>query len=147
MADPLAATADAAEPLFRANKRRKVFRKRTEAEDEDDDVPASMTPPALESVSNGSASKIAEPALGVLRVDKRATTNKRGIGFSSTQQRRQDDAEEDTEGRAVTLAPQTEVQDVSDIDRFVRPTGRVGVTEDKHMYEAKLLLSSSKARH
>ena len=71
-----------------------------------------------------------------LRLQKRGGAKKRGIGFSSMEGRKtaqQEDSEE------MALVPIT--QDVAEEmqnDRFVKPTGREVVTEDKHMYVAAI---------
>ena len=123
------------EPLFRASKRRKILRKRTgsdsspqpppAAEDVADEVAAPITKHATES-EDGSAGV-------VLRLQKKSVVRKRGIAFSSVDNRRYPEQEQNEE-TAVGPARQDEAQDVAQNDRFVRPTGRVGLTEDKHMY-------------
>ena len=71
------------EPLFRANKRRKVFRKRANSEEVttaehviEDEVDAPAGQDESESEEVGSS--------GVVRFQKNAVLKKRGMGFTST---------------------------------------------------------------
>ncbi|KAK5169001.1 uncharacterized protein LTR77_006310 [Saxophila tyrrhenica] len=117
------------EPLFRANKRRKVFRKR--ADPQDDSEGAANDEAAAVTISNQTP-EVEEPSTGAIRSQRRPINRKHGIGFTSTKGRngsRKDGNEE----MAVVLANAPEAQDVPGSDRFVKPTGKVAVAEDKHM--------------
>ncbi|KAK3073099.1 hypothetical protein LTR53_005627 [Teratosphaeriaceae sp. CCFEE 6253] len=116
----------AAEPLHRATKRRKVFRRRT-----DDD-------------HSGDASEVADPAALSTSID---TTNgdgpaiprsykpsrrKHGIAFTSSAQSSRPIDEANEEIALVPLDPDGE-QEVVQRGRFVKPTGKAAVVDDKHM--------------
>ena len=119
------------EPLFRANKRRKVFRKRGDSNGSNEALPSVPVAPneAEFNVDQGQS----DVAGGVLRLEKKGGARKYGIGFSSTDGRRNPEQEQ---GGETALVPMSEkgAKEVLANDRFVKPTGRVGVTEDKNMY-------------
>lgn len=121
----------AAEPVFRANKRRKVARKRADSEDAGEDKEGQN------SVGGGPGAKAIDSSEdkeeSALRAQKRAGARKHGIAFSSSGARRT--TEEGNEGQALVPYSQDAPSD-SHIDRFVKPMGREAVSEDKHMYVA-----------
>jgi hypothetical protein len=69
---------------------------------------------------------------GVVRLQRKGVAKKRGIGFTSNDPARTGDDE--AEGRALVVANQDEAQEAVRGDRFVKPTGKVAVAENKHMY-------------
>ena len=120
-----------AEPLFRANKRRKVFRKRTTSEE----------PPASQNEVSESADVVAtqgEPedgeneSSGVVRFHRTGGVKKRGIAFTSSEVLRS--GEDEIEERALVVVNEDGAQEAVHGDRFVKPTGKVAVAENKHMY-------------
>ena len=129
----MADTDVASEPVFRASKRRKVFRRQRNSEvEEDADIKS-------EGVGNGNRELASEAVEhgddsegSALRFQKRAGVRKHGIGFSSTGGRGAAQQQENEETALVT-GSQDVAQEMQN-DRFVRPTGREVVTEDKHMY-------------
>lgn len=122
------------EPVFRANKRRKVFRKRadSEAEDEGRNKSAETGNEPDEAWSKGTDDTEDLDEGSALRLQKRPGTRKLGIGFSSTEGRKTALQEDNAETALVPIS-QDAAPDVQ-IDRFVRPMGREMVTEDKNMY-------------
>lgn len=121
------------EPVFRANKRRKVYRKRADSEDENE----SGNKNAETAHEAGELTKAADYAedfeeASALRLQRRSRAGKYGIGFSSAEARRATQPEDNMEAALVPVS-QDAAPDVQ-IDRFVRPMGREMVTEDKNMY-------------
>lgn len=119
------------EPFFRPNKRRKVFRKRTNSED----------PEATSDVVGNSAAVVVDQSdagaednssSGVVRFQRKTGAKKAGIAFTSSDAIR--NGEEENEERALVVVEDDTAPDVIQGDRFVRPTGKVAVTENKHMY-------------
>ena len=120
-------------PTFRANKRRKVFRKRA-GSDANNDEPhvatasrSDQATPADENASVITGEEESSPRPDITRVRK---PKKHGIAFSSsdrTSSRPQNDNEETA---LVISEPQvTEQQN----GRFTRQTGKTIVEDDKHM--------------
>ncbi|KAK5704114.1 hypothetical protein LTR97_003127 [Elasticomyces elasticus] len=112
-----------AEPLFRATKRRKIFRKRND----DDDVNPTTTE-ASAAASTNSLPDDAEPAISRLR---RPVGKKHGITFSSNTTPKQE--LEPSEDTAMVLAQPDHEQGMVQVDRFVKPTGKAAVVDDRHM--------------
>lgn len=125
--------AESSEPLFRANKRRKVVRKRTDIPDESQNT-ADVDHEAAE-ISN-QADPVADSSTAAIRFQRKPIGRKHGIAFASTEGR--NGAQEENEDRAIVLASASEGQDAPGNDRFTKPTGRIAVTEDKHMYVAHM---------
>ncbi|KAK4903406.1 hypothetical protein LTR27_000337 [Elasticomyces elasticus] len=100
------------EPLFRATKRRKIFRKRND----DDDVDATTTE-ASAAASTNSLPDDAEPAISRLR---RPVGKKHGITFSSSTAPKQE--LEPSEDTAMVLVQPDHEQGMVQVDRFVKPT-------------------------
>ncbi|KAK5684173.1 hypothetical protein LTS10_004037 [Elasticomyces elasticus] len=111
------------EPLFRATKRRKIFRKRND----DDDVDATTTE-ASAATSINSIPYDAEPAIARLR---RPVGKKHGITFSSSTAPKQE--LEPSEDTAMVLVQPDHEQGMVQVDRFVKPTGKAAVVDDRHM--------------
>lgn len=119
------------EPPFRINKRRKVvFRKRFD-EDEDPASEAPLETPtgAANGVNGNEVPSTLNSDLHLVR--RRPIGKKHGIAFTATTTQLQ---EENADDLAMVLAPQGEDTLATANDRFVKPTGRVGVAEDKHLY-------------
>lgn len=117
------------EPLFRATKRRKVFRKRANSDasiDVTEGVDSTNTTINLSPEQDDTTDK------GVLRSVKKNGLRKHGIGFTSGSGQRAVEAE--NEETALVLATDNDAQEGMHSDRFVKPTGRVAVAENKHMY-------------
>jgi hypothetical protein len=116
-------------PTFRANKRRKVFRKRpgSETNDEEPNI-ATSTPPdqaTSASVMKDEAEASSRPDIARVRKPK-----KHGIAFSSldrTLSRPHNDNEETA--LVVSEPPIVEQQN----GRFTKQTGKTIVEDDKHM--------------
>lgn len=130
------------EPVFRTNKRRKVFRKRRDSECEAD----GGNNVAEDIGSRGRVEEAEDGDGSVLRAQKRAGVRKNGIGFSSTEARR---AAPQQESETTALVPSSqELDNEVENERFVRPAGREVVAEDKHMYVAAIPLSEyNEVRH
>ncbi|KAK5733812.1 hypothetical protein LTR17_009364 [Elasticomyces elasticus] len=120
MADEAESTA---EPLFRATKRRKIFRKRND----DDDLDATTTE-ASAAASTNSLPDDAEPAISRLR---RPVGKRHGMTFSSSTTLKQE-LEPDEDTAMVHVQPDHE-QGMVQVDRFVKPTGKAAVVDDRHM--------------
>jgi hypothetical protein len=116
------------EPTFRANKRRKVFRKRTDADD-DGEQPTTAPATAHEDADVGD-SGVAVPVV------KRPAVKKHGIAFSSTSGPQRAQTEQEDAGSPVPVVHPSGDQNVIQTDRFVKPTGKAATTvDDKHLYE------------
>jgi hypothetical protein len=123
------------EEPFRINKRRKVFRKRL---DEDEDMPDARISPAL---SANPPSNMEEPTIlasDLNLVRRRPIVKKHGIAFTAGGTQSLDRNDE----QAMILVPQSLDELRAANDRFVKPTGRVGVVEDKHLYVCSTPLES-----
>ena len=119
------------EPLFRANKRRKVFRKRVGSGERP--APPNQVPQSAEvPVAQGESEDEKHGASGLVRLQRKGVAKKRGIGFTSSDAPRTGDDE--AEERALVVANQDGAQEVVRGDRFVKPTGKVAVAQNKHMY-------------
>ena len=117
------------EPLFRANKRRKIFRKRDVAnEEEGQTANARPESSSLEAYKDEKDAAIALPTI------IKPAAKRRGLGFSSAGQQRTSNGNTNTEMALVPMPEEQEEQEGIPTDRFVRPTGKVGVVEDKHLY-------------
>ncbi|KAI6792864.1 hypothetical protein KC332_g17299 [Hortaea werneckii] len=112
------------EPLFRANKRRKVFRKRKDDGEEEKEQSDSE---AVQQ-SNGEDHEINQR----LRALRKPTVRKHGIGFTSSNAPRSEEHDENEDREMMPMHPERQ-QHMAQADRFVKPTGRIAVGEDKHM--------------
>lgn len=125
-----------AAPLFRANKRRKVLRKRPDSDDQDDEhaVPATINSDRERGQTpiNGSSMEFEEddatPKIDLSRMRK---PKKHGIAFSSSDRPTYRPQDENQETSLVVAEPQA-LQEAN--NRFARPTGKAIVQDDKHMY-------------
>lgn len=140
----MADTDVASEPVFRSNKRRKVFRKRADSDHAEEGAltgeRAGEGPQELEAIDQAE-----EDEANVTRSQKRGGARKLGITFSSTGGGRtaQQQATEETALVPFTQDAEQELHN----DRFVKPTGREVVTEDKHMYVEPISKNRKKAQH
>ena len=121
-------------PTFRANKRRKVFRKRAGSGANDDEPNAATTcslpdraPSADEKTSTiaGEEDKISRPDIARVRKPK-----KHGIAFSSSDRTSSRPHNDNEETALVVSEPQTVEQQNG---RFTKQTGKTIVEDDKHM--------------
>jgi len=120
-------------PTFRANKRRKVFRKRAESDANDDEphVATSSLPdqarPADENTSVITGEEDATSRPDIARVRK---AKKHGIAFSSSDRTSSRPHNDNEETALVVSEPQVVEQQNG---RFTRQTGKTVVEDDKHM--------------
>lgn len=112
-----------AEPLFKANKRRKVIRRRHQDEDQGSGAPA-VPAQQRESIDDGEDSG---PA-----IVKRPIAKKHGMGFSSSGAAKASTSGDVAE-TALVPAQSGRLEEAVQSERFVKPTGKV-VVEDKHLY-------------
>lgn len=122
------------EVLFRASKRRKVVRKRPHQDGPDDEPsPLALAHESGTAITKHHQENDENGVDGMTRVQKKGPVKKFGIGFSSADSSRYT-GQEQLEEQALIAVSEDGVSEIPKNDRFVRPTGRVGVTEDKHMY-------------
>lgn len=131
--------------LFRPSKRRKVFRKRVA---EDDQVAEERQGSVAEfNGSSGDANAVQEGSNDLPPVVRRPAAKKHGISFSTNGAANQGITRQDI-STEVALVPVIE-QDVGNAlqsDRFTKPTGNVGVVEDKHLYVSPVVCVSMTRR-
>jgi hypothetical protein len=122
--------APAPEALFRANKRRKIYRKRDLRDEEDE---ASEQPSSTANTLDELIASASEASQARSTAVKRPAAKKQGITFSANGPR---DATTDLTNIETSVVPFSSVpdEDVSAIDRFIKPTGTAVVVEDKHLY-------------
>ena len=119
-----------AEVLFRTSKRRKVTRKPLHSARSDQTTSTvadrAGTDETFDNEDEGSAR--------IMRAQDKSKMKRYGIGFSNSESRRPTDTE-DAYGQALVPVTLNSVSDTTPgSDRFVKPTGKVEVAEDKHMY-------------
>lgn len=123
-----------AEIIFRASKRRKVLRKATQQDGEEN---AHSPSPVKEEVATEIPTRSLEredDGIGsFLRIQRKPGARKSGIAFSSMDNARRAGQDEE-DNMALVLVSESGSSEMPKHDRFVRPTGRAEVTEDKHMY-------------
>ena len=113
------------ESLFRASKRRKVFRKRANEKDTPSD-----TVGAIEANPGPQNEDLSEQP----SIVRRPAAKKHGIRFSNHATAGEVTVQSNTQMALVPVVKQDEA-DVAQTDRFMKPTGKV-VIEDKHLYVA-----------
>lgn len=129
------------EPHFRASKRRRVFRKRPD-EDEEPSAPgahaaeAQSTVPTIDPVStreneDGDGEGRGLSAAEIIRRRRLANNRKGGVGFSISESQRNSIARDEDSAMAIMKPEQTAVEMVQ--NRFTAPTGIVINEDDKHM--------------
>lgn len=121
-------------PMFRPNKRRKVFRKRVDVDDEA--VPDDATSTETVVTQPGSPG----PAESTLQFQRRQPPRKHGVVFTSVEKSQKQELEPEGEMALTRMHPSRE-QIIDQSDRFVKPTGKVAVVDDKHMYVIVILSS------
>lgn len=121
------------EALFRPSKRRKVFRKRVAGDDQDGEDRQGSTAELDE--PSGDVNAVQEDHNQSVPVVRRPAAKKHGISFSTSGAANQSIASEGLSTR-MALVPVIEQEAASALqsDRFTKPTGNVGVVEDKHLY-------------
>jgi hypothetical protein len=123
-------------PVFRATKRRKVFRKRADSNASGDEPHVASTiqdPDSTASPANGTSST-AEPhedALSLSETTRVRRPKKHGIAFSSSDPNSSRPHNNNNEETAMVVS-EGQPQDVQN-GRFARQTGRAVVVDDKHM--------------
>ena len=127
-------TTNMTDPLFRANKRRKVFRKR---KDDGEEAKEQSDSEAVQQ-SNGEDHEVNQR----LRALRKPAARKHGIGFTSSNAPRSEEHDENEDREMMPMHPERQ-QHIAQADRFVKPTGRIAVGEDKHMY---VTLTRSRAK-
>ena len=125
---------DSSEPLFRATKRRRIFRQRT---DEEQTAAPSNGAAALINRTAGSDIEHGDESVSAMQRARRPASRKQGIAFTSTSTKASQPyapaMEPSDETALVPLHPER-AQQMAQVDRFVKPTGKVAVVDDKHMY-------------
>jgi hypothetical protein len=119
-------------PVFRASKRRKVFRKRRDSDELPDEDVATRTAPAIVATSKQHQDVEPETREGSVSLShiKPLGSRKGGVAFSSL--RNTNDS--GTSSVVDTNAPPTPLNPVEHAQaRFVAPTGHVASADDKHM--------------
>lgn len=125
----MADEAPAIESTFKSNKRKRPLRKRSGVESDSEGQQHSGLTSTVDGNGHGEAFEVGE-----LHIVKKPTAKKYGINFAST---RKSHREEHNDMALVTV-DQDGDHGIGHTDRFVRPTGRVAVVEDKHMYGVHL---------
>lgn len=114
--------ATGADAAFRANKRRKIYRKRN------------VDDQANEGLLDESGSKESDAGSpDQTQTVRRPTVRKHGIGFSTSGSKTAADEELATQKAVVPFQPGQD-DDRAAHDRFVKPAGKTAVIEDKHLY-------------
>jgi len=118
------------EPVFRATKRRKIFRKRTDDEHEVDSPEAGSlgknAPVGADDEESGHAS--------TSRVTRPVARRNNGVAFRSGNIPKPEVDTPNEEMALIPMHPDRE-QKIAQVDRFVKPTGKVAaVADDKHMF-------------
>ncbi|KAK3674477.1 hypothetical protein LTR78_005563 [Recurvomyces mirabilis] len=113
---------DGSEPVFRSNKRRKVLRRRAE----DDENLESISP---EVNGDGELEGHHEPAQRV----QKPLAKKHGIAFTSQSRPQSTEVESNDQIAIVAIHPSRDASVVPGANRFIKPTGKTEVTDDKHM--------------
>lgn len=121
-----------AEPLFRANKRRKIFRKRPNA-DEENGSPTPSASMAAQGASETLAADVDDEMAPAIHRVRKAVAKKHGVAFTSSGRPQQQEVEASVETALVPIHPSRE-QNVMQTERFVKPTGKTVVEDDKHLY-------------
>ena len=122
----------AVEPMFRANKRRKVYRRR-------DDGDTESNVPSVQQGVTGAGNDGDEDG-SVRQMHKKHVVRKHGIAFTSTsrsQTQPQTPELELNEATAMMVVPPSRegnVLSTVSTERFMKPTGKAAVVDDKHMY-------------
>lgn len=138
------ADAGSHEVLFRASKRRKVFRKRPDEDDDQDDQNPALqerqgSQPLLEaSRCNGTIVRGNEVVKDSPTAERSAShrsgaARRSGVGFSNSRTQRTTDSAEPNERNAIIRSDPGQSAITAAASRFTMPTGQVAVKDDKHM--------------
>ncbi|KAK0322211.1 hypothetical protein LTR82_006664 [Friedmanniomyces endolithicus] len=131
-----------AESLFRANKRRKVFRKRDGGKDYDGDevgtAPPEDAPASMTDGHDDSAERVVPRA-------RRPPGRRQGIAFTSTGPATKQELAPSEEMAMIPIHPDRELNAVPG-DRFVKPTGKAAVVDDRHIMQSGNLHSDLEAQ-
>ncbi|EMC96103.1 hypothetical protein BAUCODRAFT_517906 [Baudoinia panamericana UAMH 10762] len=109
---------------LRAAKRRKVFRRKLDADD--DNVSPSTPIETMDAVANETEARVALPR------SRHNVVKKQGISFSSNSLAPKPEPLPSEETALVTMHPDRE-QRIAGTDRFVKPSGKTAVIDDRHM--------------
>lgn len=124
-------------PLFRASKRRRVVRRKGSASDhlEGESRDRTQESPAAtlqdEKISDGDIPREEVASFTQSNLTRARRLKKQGIAFNASSSRPRDDNDEKSMVLAEARVPEL-VQQSN--ERFVKPTGKAVVTDDKHMY-------------
>ena len=122
-------------PVFRATKRRKVFRKRAESDASGDEPHVASTVQGPENATpadgKNSTSEIHGDSLSLSETTRVRRPKKHGLAFSSSDQNSSRPHNNMNEETALAISEE-QPQDVQN-GRFARQTGRTVVADDKHM--------------
>jgi len=138
---------DEAGPIFRASKRRRVVRQRASATDDQESEPGSRTrdstPAPLQNENISGTDLNLEVPLSTTQIDLTRTRRpkKQGIAFNTQSSRPRDSSDEKSLVLAEARVPEL-VQQSN--ERFVKPTGKAVVTDDRHMYVDSFSLPSTR---
>lgn len=121
----MANEAPTTEATFKVSKRKRLRRKRSEVDSDDDEQHRSGLTSTFHGDGDGKDFEVGE-----LQVVKRPIAKKYGISFVGTKKPQR----EEQEDMALVAVDQDGDQNMGHTGRFVRPTGRVAVVEDRHMY-------------
>ncbi|KAK5110501.1 hypothetical protein LTR85_001014 [Meristemomyces frigidus] len=121
-------------PLFRASKRRKIFRRRDEEGGEGDATDEHWSGKnTLDGGGRAAVDDAHEPSSPpALQVQRKPVARKYGIAFNSTNKPQAQPQQQNEEMAMIPTLPSQE-QSVGPIDRFVKPTGKAAVVDDRHM--------------
>lgn len=132
------------EALFRPSKRRKVFRKRVGGDDHDAEGRQGSI--AELDGPSGDVKAAPEDYNQSVPVVVRPAAKKHGISFSSSDAANQGIARQGVLNEtALVPVIEQEVGNALASDRFTKPTGNVGVVEDKHLYVKPMVLRSTES--
>jgi hypothetical protein len=115
-------------PSFRANKRRKVFRRRADSDTKDDEpqlAGLASTTEVNDSAAEGNGDPTSRPDIPRVRKLK-----KHGIAFSSSERPSSRPHNDNEETAMIISEPQATEQENG---RFTKQTGKAVVEDDKHM--------------
>ena len=129
------------DPIFRASKRRKIFRRRLEDDDTEQPVfnyGANLAGSGPDAIGERAETEEATMEEAGARATwsssvRRAGMRKAGVAFTSGRVERSDREADDASSTSVVRrdAPTDVVQNAT--SRFMAPTGQAVLTEDKHM--------------
>lgn len=133
----------ATNPVFRASKRRKVFRKKAD-DGEAGDLDNNLQDPGVSALtkSNQDDDAVADEQTTQARSSHSSAIRRprnHGINFSSSTAPASNAPERNDETSMVVAPPREPQAMGAQNERFVRPTGKAVVMDDRHMYVASKL--------